>query len=458
MKIKKSERKLYIPSKVKLPKLILSKYNDKTYLYHHQDKYAYVLSKIIELKIFAKPKKNGFVSLHAETLSKILGGTYYKDIIQDLLDWNVIITDNHYKEGEESKGYNISLQYQSKAVEIMILKETFAANLKRRKFKTDSKPANYILSQLKNIYIHQKEALQYIEKKYEDTITLINSLSPNGLYNQFKQAIEDYEDVDFYTIKDDIKYDQFLLNDREILKGVITEKYNSDLLSIQHIMDRNFCFKVDENSGRVYTFITNLSRSLRQFLYHRKYPDTPLVNIDIRNSQPFIFCSLLKEYYYNGLPQDVQEYIQLCSDGMLYNFLMEEMDVKTSRKAFKQMLFACLFYCKNQFSDTSKKAAYFRNRFPKVYEVIYTLKFRDYKNLSYQMQKKEADIMIGMVVKRLMRSSVFLTTIHDSIICLEPDADLIKNTIQHYFNREYFLNPSLDADYLIKKQVVSTAA
>ena len=133
MKIKKTERKLYIPSKVKLKELILSKYNDKRYLYDHQDKYAYILSKIIELKIFAKPKRNGFISLHAETLRDVLGADYYKKIIQDLLDWNVIITDNHYLKGKKSKGYNISTQYQSKAVEIMILKETFAANLKRRK-------------------------------------------------------------------------------------------------------------------------------------------------------------------------------------------------------------------------------------------------------------------------------------------------------------------------------------
>lgn len=452
MKIKNNEKKLYIPTKVNLPELILAKYGRERYRLDHQDKYAYVLSKIIEQKIFSTPKRNGLVCLKATTLRDVLGADYYQTIVDDLVEWNVVITDNHYEPGVESRGYDISSEYQSKAVEIMILKETFAANLQRRRKRIASKPENYIKSQLKNIEIRQEEALQYIDEKYDRTVQLIDSLSPESLYDSFKQAIDDYSDVDFYSIplKDEGKYDSMLLNDATCLKSVMLNKRNADFASIQNIVNRNFCFKPDGVTGRVYTFITNLSRSLRQFLYHRKHPNKPLVNIDIRNSQPFIFCSLLVDYYCNNLPADVQEYITLCSQGKLYNVLMSEMNFMGDRKSFKQMLFATLFYCTNHYADRSKDSAYFRSRFPNVYAVIKHHKENDYTLLSRLMQTTEADVMIKKVVNNLMRTRTFLTTIHDSVLTLPEHITVVVDAIKYYFNKEYSIVPSLDVEQVTK--------
>jgi hypothetical protein len=447
MKNTQYERKLYIPTKVNLTELILSKHNEE-YRQHHQDKYAYFLSKIIELKIFATPKRNGFVSLHAETLRDVLGGGYYMKVKNDLLDWGVIITDNHYEKGKYSKGFNIAPAYQSKALEIMILKEQFAAKMKRQHHQNSTKPDSYILSQLKYIQIRHLEALQYIEDKCYHTLMLIDSLSSDMPYNEFKGAVARYPELDFYTIKNEDDYDLSLLNEVEVLKGIVIEKHNADFAAIHNIKDRDFSFSVDINTGRVYTFITNLSKPLRQFLYHKKYPDTPFVNIDIRNSQPFIFCSLLMTYYKYQLPEDVQEYIQLCSNGMLYNVLMAEMNYQGDRKSFKQLLFSTLFYCRNGWADRSKDSEYFRERFPNVYDAIKSYKMDDYKALSRAMQTTEADIMVGRVVKNLMRGSVFLTTVHDSIITFAHNADLVMDTIKYYFHKEYSLIPSLDAEAL----------
>ncbi|TPE43619.1 hypothetical protein [Pontibacter mangrovi] len=390
--------------------------------------------------------------MKATTLRDVLGADYYQIIVDDLLEWGVIITDNQYEPGVVSRGYDISMAYNSKAVEIMILKDTFAAKLNKVKHVTASKPESYIRSQLKYIEIRHQEALQYIDAKYDRTTQLIDSLPSEGLYGSFKQAIEDYPDVDFYSIslKDEDKYDSLLLNEADYLKSVMLCKRNADFAAIQNIVNRNFCFKPDYVTGRVYTFITNLSRSLRQFLYHKKYPDTPLVNIDIRNSQPFIFCSLLVDYYNNNLPADVQEYIDLCSEGKLYNVLMAEMNFVGDRKAFKQMLFATLFYCRNGWADKSKDSEYFRQKFPNVYAVIKHYKANDYTRLSRLMQTTEADIMIKKVVKKLMRKSTFLTTIHDSILTLPEHITEVMDEIKYYFDREYSITPSLEVDYVTR--------
>ncbi|WP_157600744.1 hypothetical protein [Rufibacter sp. DG15C] len=387
-------------------------------------------------------------------LARVLGSDYYQMVLNDLLEWNVIVTDNHYIEGKESKGYDISMEYSSKAVQIMVLKEVFADKLDRMKHKSDSKPANYIKSQLKNILIRHQEALDYINKKYEDTITLIDSLPPDGLYGAFKVGIENHPDTDFYSIslKHEDKYDLFLLNIPENLKKVMLDKYNTDRVSIQNIMNREFCFTEDLKTGRVFTFVTNLSKSLRQFLYHRNHPHVPLVNIDIRNSQPFIFCSLLVDYYGTDIPKDVQEYISLCSRGRLYNELMDEMNYMGNRSAFKQMLFATLFYCSNGWADKSKESAYFRNRFPNVYAVIRHHKIASHKDLSRRMQFNEAHIIIGKVTKALMRNSVFLSTIHDSILTFDYNAGLVMDTITKYFIQEFNIIPSLDAEQVTESE------
>src|SRR5690606_7425510 len=149
------------------------------------------------------------------------------------------------------------------------------------------------------------------------------------------------------------------------------------------------------------------------------------------------FCSLLVNFYRDNIPSDVQDYIDLCSEGKLYNVLMAEMNFVGDRKAFKQMLFATLFYCKNHYADKSKDSEYFRHRFPNVYAVIRHYKAQDYKLLSRMMQTTEADIMIGKVVKSLMRNSTFLTTIHDSVLTLPEHITEVVDAIKYYFNKEH---------------------
>jgi hypothetical protein len=96
----------------------------------------------------------------------------------------------------------------------------------------------------------------------------------------------------------------------------------SDETAIQLIRDRQFFFGVCEY-GRVHTNLTNLKSSMRAFLSHR---GRPLVNLDIRNSQPLFFGVLLREKYASGpMPDDVRHYLELVQAGRFY-------DRKTTRR------------------------------------------------------------------------------------------------------------------------------
>ena len=58
---------------------------------------------------------------------------------------------------------------------------------------------------------------------------------------------------------------------------------------IQRIKDGDF-FSIPDRHGRFHSNLTNLKKTLRPFL---RYRDSELVNLDIANSQPMIFCLLL---------------------------------------------------------------------------------------------------------------------------------------------------------------------
>src|SRR5271166_6047671 len=58
---------------------------------------------------------------------------------------------------------------------------------------------------------------------------------------------------------------------------------------IQRIKDRDF-FSIPDRYGRFHSNLTNLKKTLRPFL---RYHGSELVNLDIANSQPMVFCLLL---------------------------------------------------------------------------------------------------------------------------------------------------------------------
>lgn len=70
-------------------------------------------------------------------------------------------------------------------------------------------------------------------------------------------------------------------------------------MSVDYINTKTFFFKVDAIAGRVHTNITNLSRDLRCFL---NYEGKQLINIDISNSQPFLFNILIQEFFKTNQP------------------------------------------------------------------------------------------------------------------------------------------------------------
>ena len=86
---------------------------------------------------------------------------------------------------------------------------------------------------------------------------------------------------------------------------------------IQRIVNGDF-FTVVDRFGRFHTNLTNLKATLRPFL---RYRDSYLVNLDIANSQPMIFCVLLINFLSNE--EQLDNLIDYSFPETSYPYLMD---------------------------------------------------------------------------------------------------------------------------------------
>ncbi len=399
------------------------------------DKHKYIIHKIYEILLFDKTVKD-YAPLYAKFLMNILGR--YRVPLQDLLDRGIIETDNNYivsckEERGKSKGYKLTPKFRNKRV-----------------------IADYINDSIiiKNLWEHKEKIPKLKQHKF--------------LYDNLHKL-----DIDNKNAKEFIRsiYD--------------TEIYNSYLISIDYINEKKFFFKVDNIAGRVHNNVTNLSKDLRGFL---RYGEKKLINIDICNSQPFLFNILIKmalneKIVYDSLcivydslciesfnlfslynkphnkvfpPYDLpnidlncfinnlKKYENLTSTGQFYNYLMNIAGIE-DRPKFKKDFFGTVFFCKLNHNYKYEYRKLFEKEFPAVAMIIDYYKRKDYKELPITLQRVEADIMINKIIKRIAKEKpdMFALTIHDSILTIEKNVEYIKEIIFDEFEKNFNLKPSI---------------
>lgn len=373
----------------------------------HSDKYNYILTLIYYGRIFDKRNdENSFIPLNAKILHSILSGNH-KDYINALIEKGIIETNNRYIVTKQSKGYRFTTQYRNvKFKQLNIMDKNIKRKielLKEFRNKEIKLPQHkYIYECLKKISINEDEARYFIE------------------HNTTK-----------------------------------IEEYVNHSISVDLIVNRDYFFVADSTAGRVHNNITNLSSDLRQFL---RYENNALVEIDIRNSQPFLFNLLIQDYIYNSLPHpqgydnkslsygtksldDIELYRDLTSKGMFYEYLMPYF-LTNSRDEFKKNIFGRVFYNdenRHQYEEWFS----FQDIFPNVAKIISWYKKDNYKNLAIELQRAEAEIMINGIVPRLAAKEIFLLTIHDSILTTQENVETVSRVILEEFQNRYNLIPTL---------------
>ncbi|UOG76765.1 hypothetical protein MTX78_09220 [Hymenobacter tibetensis] len=410
-----------VQSKIDIVQLLDSIGETDRYINDHIDKYHYILHCINEAGVFDRQTDDGYANLSSVTLREFLGKRYADRIVKELLAWGVIECDGKAAEGYKCYGYRIHPSHISKTVLVKVRNEKMVRKLRiqratyQQQHQHDPRWKN-----LTQLTIRYQDALAHIDTKRETALAV----------TQPDQYAERKEIEDLYTM---------------------------ELESIRKLSVGDFFLEQPDPASRVYTNLSNLSTDLRQFLVFRKTKNT-LVNLDIANSQPYLFSLLLMQHYHSqDIPADVQKYIELTSAGRFYEFLMEALNVPLSeRKAFKPDFFGKVFYCSSYYSKRTPEGKYFQEAFPNVGVVVDYYKElgkqhyekKAYKHLSITMQRQEAQIILRTIGTDLQKKKIWYSTIHDSVVVLEEHAETVKTLILDAFRAAVGVPPKVKPELL----------
>lgn len=361
-------KKLYIPNNLKIEEILKdTPYSDPK----HYDKFYYLIHLIYEQRTLYRLEEE-YVPLKAIYLRNILKGyNAYRDL---LMDKGIIGSDLHYIKGRKSYGYKLLGEYADAKVMARELKnKAIIRNLE--KWKARRLPTT-------EVYQHLYDFLNKVEIDYDGAKEYINTLSVQE-YNAAMIAIDKFKEKDFFMYKDDF-------------------------------------------GNRVHTNITNLKSELRRFL---TYKGKKLINVDIANSQPLIFLLTIPSSIRCTFFEDIERYKELVEKGKLYEYMMEELQVK-NRSEFKERFFRDIFFGK-------KVSNYFWQLFPNIAKLLAEIKKEDYRKVAWMMQREEADIIINRICRRIMKEAegLFISTIHDSILTVEDGKGIVVDIISEEFKK-----------------------
>ena len=393
--------RFYLPKNLDLISLLKSRGLDKYCKPIHLAKFYYLIHLIYEQKVLYKNKD--YVLLKASYLRYIIKEyNLFRDL---LIDLKIIECDFFYIKNKKSYGYRILAPYNTVPTEIREI----------------------------NAKVISKKIKLWKEKRFPNTPV------HNHLYSFLKKTSIDLE----------------ALNE---VKKFSVEKQNIYKISIDKFINKEF-FLYNDNYGRIHTNITTLKSIFRRFLL---YNGTKLACIDIKNSQPLLlFLSFqekvqrirhdtilskpkniiyTKRCTFLDMTDDLRKYKETVEGGTLYEVMTEIVPGLDDRNDAKKYLFKEVFFGRNV-------CPYFRQAFPKISNYLINLKSKDYRRVSWVMQRLESKIIINYACGILLQRNpeMYLATIHDSILTTPDHVEEVKGVLLDVFS-DYNVRPSFSIE------------
>jgi hypothetical protein len=221
---------------------------------------------------------------------------------------------------------------------------------------------------------------------------------------------------------------------RQAQRIAVANDGTSDQLQI--IGDGLWRFNSRDTFGwRFHSNLTRLKTEARRAL---RVNGRPLVEIDIKNSQPLFLAKLLKERGIVGC----ERYIEICQRD-LYAYIAAK--ARITRAEAKAAIIETVFFARLGARHAVKTL--FKREFPEVWQFIEGVKKKDHRKLARLLQRTEAKFVIYSVCERIRMENpeMFIATIHDSILHLPKDSAYVRAVLEAEFAK-WGLKPRLEIE------------
>jgi hypothetical protein len=420
--------------------------------------FYYIFHKIQVGSLFDKrimEKNDGYVDISLQKLTSVITNNASR-YIKYLKNYDLIECDNKYIPRKRTNGYRIKNNHELDCNYIPIKPGTTL--FKKLSKKIRNKKSNYS---------KQEDFLKKMRQEFMD------------LDFDYEKALEWVDKVPDQAKRVSYKISLYLLEDKRF-------RY----------------FERNKTNLRLHTNLTNLKSDLRQFIIG------DYVSIDLKNSQPFFLCFLLKYLFEREIKSDkninstiknvihplccvslfnntvkvfgykhlkkislirkkrkIQFFTNLSAfessvkNGSLYDDFVSKFKKNISRDEVKKIMFKVMFSQNNikRFIPWKKEKDIFASVYPDIYDVIKILKEKDHRQLAIFLQKMESFIFIDCISKQLVENRIIPLTIHDSLIIKPKDQAKALQIIEKVFLENFGVIPSFHIKKVSGKHVTKTS-
>ena len=371
-----------------------------------------------------------YVSVHHTYFTRNFGGRY-KEFLNDLIREGVIEVNNSYSNyvgKEKCKEYRISPKMTGDIITIdsvdrveiskNLLNNTHIQSYFLRCESNNSK--DNLLGHITSVFKEVDEMLKnkYILYSKEDVgLEYIPFINKKGEY--YKVKTEDYFSKNDYVIKDKNKY--FSLDKDKFLKNKeISVKLNL-IESVKRLVNEDLYAKRNETNNRLDTNFTNMS----SIIFERYKSDNDMVELDVSNNQFAILSYILPK---DLKADDVDIFKEQAELGTLYEYVQKELKLR-SRECAKELLI-CVLFASYRVLDKRVKGL-----FPNLCEWIKDWKKENGDDGAFpiMLQKKESEIFIDGLMKKVKLRGYCCFTRHDSIVVSKNNELAVRKIMEDYF-------------------------
>lgn len=417
-------------------------------------KYEFLIHTIIKRVL---NNDNGMAYLHSTILQNVYGKDYRK-MLDNLFKMGILHSDGYYSLDEKTYGYyfapNVRFTYTLHPSTFL---SDYDEKLNKCLLPYQTKEEQDNKQRLENDYLYSRynDSLKYLKLQYVDeAVDFVTShIFPSDKSNDYYvRVIDRYMDGDFRitSIDDNKRIYSIATSTPRLLKPFLNIRYSLDIHNSHPLLFNSILMSYYD-----------ISTSLMDRIYPI-YEQIYTSNVESHNVKRFLRKTLIAnnidEENIKSIPIDVLYYMYLTSMGLFWDVTIpkEMVDEKNLlRSDIKVLMFREVFYSKKLTARGKEYAKIFAKEFPNVYTVVLDSKRENRTKLANDMMKIESELF-GKILVELYAKKFKVISIHDAIVVLDVKQnekcteEVVKQVMTGVY-RKYGLHSDISVDYYGKE-------